>query len=68
MPRRVSHRTRSAKQRFRIWQRRYHNAEMVHQAEVLPLRRDMVTLLTFARDNSPHYTSQKTIDKNSNLT
>ncbi len=51
MQRRISYRTRSARQRFRIWQRRYHNAEMVRQAEVLPLHRDMVTLLTFVRDN-----------------
>lgn len=41
----------SADRRFSAWKARHHNAEMVHQAEVLPLRRDMVTLLTFARDN-----------------
>lgn len=51
MQRRISYRTRSVKQRFRMWQRRYHNAEMIRQAEVLPLHRDMVTLLTFVRDN-----------------
>ena len=37
--------------RFRAWMAQYHHAEMVHRAEVLPLRRDMVTLLTFVRDN-----------------
>jgi len=31
--------------------KQYHNAEMIHQAQVLPLRRDMVTLLTFVHDN-----------------
>ena len=37
--------------RFRAWMEQYHRAEMIHRAEALPLRRDMVTLLTFVRDN-----------------
>ena len=41
----------SADRRFTAWMARHHNAEMVRQAEALPLRRDMVTLLTFARDS-----------------
>ena len=41
----------SADRRFSAWKARHYSAEMVHQAEVLPLRRDMVTLLTFARDS-----------------
>ena len=41
----------SAEQRPDAWLRQYHNAEMIHQAEILPLRRDMVTLLTFVRDD-----------------
>jgi hypothetical protein len=40
-----------AERRFSVWLKQYHNAEMVRQAEALPLRRDMVTLLTFVRDN-----------------
>ena len=31
--------------------KRYHNPDMVGQAQELPVRRDMVTLLTFVRDN-----------------
>jgi hypothetical protein len=43
---------RSAEQRLSVWLEQYHNdAEVVCQAEVLPLRRDMMTLLTFVRDN-----------------
>jgi len=38
-------------QRFGRWLNQYHNVEMVRQAEVLPLHRDMVTLLMFVRDN-----------------
>lgn len=41
----------SGKRRLRAWLEQYHNAVMIHQAEALPLRRDMVTLLSFVRDN-----------------
>ena len=51
MQRRVPDEIESAERRFSTWLEQYHNAEMVRQAEVLPLRRDMVTLLTFVRDN-----------------
>jgi hypothetical protein len=50
LQRRVS-KVKSAKRRIRAWLKRYHNTEMVRQAQALPLRRDMVTLLTFVRDN-----------------
>jgi hypothetical protein len=50
LQRRVSD-IKSAKRRLSVWLKQYHNAEMVGQAQVLPLRRDMVTLLTFVRDN-----------------
>jgi hypothetical protein len=40
----------SPERRLSAWIQQYHNAEMVHQAEVLALRQDMVTLLTFVRD------------------
>jgi hypothetical protein len=51
MRRRVPNKVESAERRLDAWLRQYHNAEMVRQAEVLSLRRDMVTLLTFVRDN-----------------
>lgn len=51
MQRRVPNEIESAGRRFSAWLEQYHNAEMIRQAEVLPLRRDMVTLLTFVRDN-----------------
>ena len=41
----------SASQTPGAWLRQYHNTEMTHHAEILPLRRDMVTLVTFVRDN-----------------
>ncbi|NOX89809.1 MAG: hypothetical protein GXO77_12360 [Calditrichaeota bacterium] len=41
----------SAGQRLDVWLKRYHNAQMISQAKALPLRRDMITLLTFVRDN-----------------
>jgi len=50
LQRRVS-KAKSAERRIRAWLKQYHNAEMVRQAQVLPLRQDMVTLLTFVRDN-----------------
>ena len=40
----------SHERRLSAWRQQYCNAEMVHQAEVLALRQDMVTLLTFVRD------------------
>jgi hypothetical protein len=51
MPRRTLDPIEAAERRFSVWQRQYHNAAMVRQAEALPLQRDMVTLLTFVRDN-----------------
>ncbi len=51
MRRRTRNRIGPAEGHFRVWLEQYHNAEMVRQAEALPLRRDMVTLLTFVRDN-----------------
>lgn len=51
MQRRVSNKVKSAEHRLSAWLEQYHNAEMVRQAKALPLRRDMVTLLTFVRDN-----------------
>ena len=50
MKRRGREEVESAELRFSGWLRQYHNVEMVHQAEALPLRRDMVTLLTYVRD------------------
>jgi hypothetical protein len=49
--RRVSNKVKSAEQRLSVWLKQYDNAEMSRQAEVLPLRRDMETLLTFVRDH-----------------
>lgn len=51
MRRRTRNKVGFAEGHFRVWLEQYHNAEMVRQAEALPLRRDMVTLLTFVRDN-----------------
>ncbi len=51
MPRKARNTTRSTDQRFRAWRKQYHNAEMVRQAQAIPLCQDMVTLLTFVRDN-----------------
>ncbi len=51
MQRRISNKVESAERRLSAWLKRYHNTEVVRQAQVLPLRRDMVTLLTFVRDN-----------------
>ena len=51
MQRRGPNEGESAEQRYRAWLEQYHSAEMGRQAEALPLRRDMVTLLTFIRDN-----------------
>ena len=44
-------RFRSIESRFIAWSNQYLNTEIVGQAEALPLRRDMVTLLTYVRDN-----------------
>jgi hypothetical protein len=42
----------SVKRRLSIWiKQQFYNAEMTGQADGLPLRRDMVTLLMFVRDN-----------------
>jgi len=51
LQRRASNKVESAERRLSAWLEQYHNTEMVRQAQVLPLRRDMVTLLTFVRDN-----------------
>jgi hypothetical protein len=49
--RRGSHRAESAEQRMKAWLRQYRTPEMVRQAEELPVRRDMVTLLSYVRDH-----------------
>jgi hypothetical protein len=51
MPKRVSNQIKTTEQILSNWLEHYKNNEIVRQAEVLPLRRDMVTLLTFVRDN-----------------
>ncbi|MEE8389853.1 MAG: hypothetical protein V3S14_03525, partial [Anaerolineae bacterium] len=51
MKRRASDEIEPAERRFSMWLEQYRNAEMIRQAQVLPLRRNMVTLLTFVRDN-----------------
>lgn len=51
MGRRTPNEGESTQQRLRAWIKRSHNPETIQQAEGLPLRRDMVTLLTFVRDN-----------------
>lgn len=42
---------RSIERQLVLWSARYGNATMMRQAEALALRRDMVTLLEFVRDN-----------------
>ena len=37
--------------RFEEWYMKYHQPDIIHHAEELPLRRDMVTLLQYIRDN-----------------
>jgi hypothetical protein len=51
MPRRAPDEVDPNEQRFQAWLQQYRTPETVRQARVLPLRRDMVTLLTFVRDN-----------------
>jgi len=51
LPKQTPDKTRAAEQRFSGWMKRYHQAELIRQAQELSLRRDMVTLLTFVRDN-----------------
>lgn len=48
---RISSKGKSTQQRFNKWVKQFGHARIVRQAEELPLRRDMVTLLTFVRDN-----------------
>ena len=48
---RVAKEIESSERRFNVWLQRYHNSKKVREAEALPLRRDMVTLLTHVRDN-----------------
>ncbi len=38
-------------QRFAAWMRQYHNADMIRRAKAVPLRRNMVTVLEYARDH-----------------
>ncbi|MGC9399142.1 MAG: hypothetical protein ACP5HM_08390 [Anaerolineae bacterium] len=46
------HSTRSnAQQQFAAWLRGCHNADMIRRAEAVPLRRNMVTVLEYARDH-----------------
>ena len=37
--------------RFEEWYRKYHRPDIIHHADGLPLRRDMVSLLQYIRDN-----------------
>jgi hypothetical protein len=50
MQRRTPGEVKSNEQRLIRWLKQHYNAEMVRQARALPLRRDMVTLLTYVRD------------------
>jgi hypothetical protein len=50
LSKRSANQNESLERRLSAWLAQYHNAEMVRQAQVLPLRRDMVTLLMFVRD------------------
>lgn len=51
MSRRTPKKNEAVERRFEKWINLYHQPQMIRQAEELPLRRDMVTLLTFVRDN-----------------
>jgi hypothetical protein len=51
LKRRGANKSGSAEQRFSAWLEQYHNPAIIREAEALPLRQDMVTLLTFVRDN-----------------
>jgi hypothetical protein len=51
LPRQAANERQAAKQRFSNWLDQHYRAKINSQAEALPLRRDMVTLLTFVRDN-----------------
>ena len=50
MKRRSPNETESLERRISAWRKQYYNAEMARQAQILPLRRDMMTLLTYVRD------------------
>jgi hypothetical protein len=41
----------AVEQRFAVWLHRHHTAEMIERAEAQALWQDMVTLLTYVRDN-----------------
>ena len=51
MQRGASSNPRSIEQNFVAWMQQYHNAKTIAQADALPLRRDMVTLLGYVRDH-----------------
>ncbi|MDZ7292100.1 MAG: hypothetical protein ONB44_05375 [candidate division KSB1 bacterium] len=51
MPKRVSNQIKAVEQILSDWLVHYQDSEVARQAEALPLRRDMETLLTFVRDN-----------------
>jgi hypothetical protein len=51
MPRRAPEEVDADERRFRAWLQQYRTPAMVRQARALPLRQDMLTLLTFVRDN-----------------
>jgi hypothetical protein len=51
MKRKARRKTESTEQRLRRWLRRHHTPERLSEAQALPLRRDMVTLLEYVRDN-----------------
>lgn len=51
MPRRVPNKAESTQRRLALWIKRSHTAEIMRQAQILPLRQDMVTLLRYVRDH-----------------
>jgi hypothetical protein len=51
MRNRISDEVKAAEQLLSVWLEQHQNAEIVRQAEALPLRRDVETLLTFVRDS-----------------
>jgi len=51
MPKRASDEVKAAEQLLSAWLEQHQDAEIISQAEALPLRRDVETLLRFVRDN-----------------
>jgi hypothetical protein len=51
MKKRARRNAASTKQRLQRWLRRHHTPERLSEAQALPLRQDLVTLLEYVRDN-----------------